>query len=1080
MPLRQLYPDPKGTETHASPTVIDIIAVPGLGPPVKGEVKHAFDTWRTPSDQKGRLWLQHDLPNHIPDSRIFLYQYYTTATYCQGLDDFRSKADNLLEAINIERRDCSDRPILLLGHSMGGLLIKQALINAHSNAGYSAIKDDTTGIVFFATPHEFLTQKLGEIGTAIAIELGHGIQDDLARTLQAGSIFSELESWKHQALQYDTVSFWGSSDTIVTRNNVSLGLPVDVAKIVELDANHRGICKFSNSKKDQYNFKIVVENIKRLCELAIENTKSQETDGQTERHDMLEEIQRVALSMSNETEQLIMTPSQESQLQDDEVVVQESLKSTAGHSTTKDVPVLASSTVQDLHIADVLAVESQNKLYSQMPFELLILQEPILQGIRYLNYQKPTIVQEAVLSALTLCPPRNVIASYSPGTGRTTALAIALLSRIDYHSATQPQALVMVATQFLVRQTENYIKEVGRFCEGLVVKTITASSRPTAMLEANVIIATPGTLLNCILRRLVDMSQVRYLLMDDVDHVVDLQGLSQECLRVAAVARKSPETVQLLLFSDTSTRASEFLNVMLMSNTLERHELKGVELNANKIAHLVFRCSAEEQKLEIICKLPGVVTTSVLIIFVQTKASASHIHLALAAEGHAVANLFEADYSDDMEALLKRFHSGEFKVLITKDYKTRGLDLLSSSMVINYDIPDADACRYLRQVSRAGKAGRSGFAVNLVSNDKEFESLQSVATSQCLNLHELRSNDWDAVERYWLSTDFMGGSDEEKEEEKERKRDIVGDFLYASFIRQQHLDLLRDPSPLDPSPSADVFSYRKKNLNKGEIALKHAVGLGSQPNVVPVTEPVVDGPRRPVEVGWHPVGGFAGKWFAEETGLGKMITEKINKYPDPTQHWAVLVGDYAHQLWMDENFDVIYTNAKIERDEWRTFPVGETRFNDDALRRAGESVIQSIRERQPTYNLITNNCQTYVLQLLDAIKVGVNKEFGTTLAVYERVFGPGKIKDLFEGEEKPEDQQQHQIEQGGEPGVEPGTQQPIMHPGRSDTVNLAQDVMNQNTNQLDTEREMERHEDEKEVKEKKKKGFFSRFKRSNS
>jgi hypothetical protein len=143
-------------------------------------------------------------------------------------------------------------------------------------------------------------------------------------------------------------------------------------------------------------------------------------------------------------------------------------------------------------------------------------------------------------------------------------------------------------------------------------------------------------------------------------------------------------------------------------------------------------------------------------------------------------------------------------------------------------------------------------------------------------------------------------------------------------------------------------------LNKGEIALKHAVGLGGQPNAVPVTKPVVDGPLRPVEVGWHPVGGFAGKWFAEETGLGKMITEKINKYPDPTQHWAVLVGDYAHQLWMvsgmaiyftgswylirgkDENFDVIYTNAKVDREEWRTFPVGQTRFNDDALRRTGK------------------------------------------------------------------------------------------------------------------------------------------------
>lgn len=95
-----------------------------------------------------------------------------------------------------------------------------------------------------------------------------------------------------------------------------------------------------------------------------------------------------------------------------------------------------------------------------------------------------------------------------------------------------------------------------------------------------------------------------------------------------------------------------------------------------------------------------------------------------------------------------------------------------------------------------------------------------------------------------------------------------------------------------------TLSNRQKNINKGELALKHAVGLGAQPNAVPEGEPVHDGEPRPVEVGWHPVGGLAGKWFADNTGLGKMITEKINKYPDPTQHWAVLVGDYVHQLWM--------------------------------------------------------------------------------------------------------------------------------------------------------------------------------------
>lgn len=105
-------------------------------------------------------------------------------------------------------------------------------------------------------------------------------------------------------------------------------------------------------------------------------------------------------------------------------------------------------------------------------------------------------------------------------------------------------------------------------------------------------------------------------------------------------------------------------------------------------------------------------------------------------------------------------------------------------------------------------------------------------------------------------------------------------------------------------PASPLLVRRQKNIAKGEIALKHAAGLGHVPNAIPLTEPQSDGPPRSVEVGWHPVGGFAGKWFAEQTGLGKLITDKINKYPDPTQHWAVLVGEYAHQLWMVRSKDL--------------------------------------------------------------------------------------------------------------------------------------------------------------------------------
>lgn len=78
-------------------------------------------------------------------------------------------------------------------------------------------------------------------------------------------------------------------------------------------------------------------------------------------------------------------------------------------------------------------------------------------------------------------------------------------------------------------------------------------------------------------------------------------------------------------------------------------------------------------------------------------------------------------------------------------------------------------------------------------------------------------------------------------------------------------------------------------LLKTKLKLEHSVGLGHKPNVIPASEVEITGESRMVEIGWHPVGGLAGKWFAERTGLGKMITEGINHYPDPTQHWAVLV-----------------------------------------------------------------------------------------------------------------------------------------------------------------------------------------------
>lgn len=225
-----------------------------------------------------------------------------------------------------------------------------------------------------------------------------------------------------------------------------------------------------------------------------------------------------------------------------------------------------------------------------------------------------------------------------------------------------------------------------------------------------------------------------------------------------------------------------------------------------------------------------------------------------------------------------------------------------------------------------------------------------------------------------------------------------------------------------------------EGLLKGRMALERGLGLGQKPNVVPPADATVHGRPRKVELGWHPVAGLAGKWFAEETGLGKMITEKIRSYPDPTQHWAVLVGDYCHQLWMDEKLDVIYINERVNRDDWHTFEVGQTRFNDEALRQASEMVIHNMRQRRPAYNLISNNCQNFAVALLDAIHVGAQREFGTTFAIYQRATGRGRIMDLFE------DHDEDRVDPDGRlPGAT-----------HAEAVNHAQQVMDENTQKVDT------------------------------
>jgi alpha-beta hydrolase superfamily lysophospholipase len=118
-------------------SIQSIIAVHGLNP--RSSTSHHVNTW----EKEGHLWLKEALPKQTRNARIWTYSYSSSVFYGKDRSSFIQKADEFLEAIRIKRVTDPDRPLVLIGHSLGGLLIEQALVNAHNNPRYTHIKDAT-------------------------------------------------------------------------------------------------------------------------------------------------------------------------------------------------------------------------------------------------------------------------------------------------------------------------------------------------------------------------------------------------------------------------------------------------------------------------------------------------------------------------------------------------------------------------------------------------------------------------------------------------------------------------------------------------------------------------------------------------------------------------------------------------------------------------------------------------------------------------------------------------------------------------------------------------------------------------
>lgn len=154
-----------------------------------------------------------------------------------------------------------------------------------------------------------------------------------------------------------------------------------------------------------------------------------------------------------------------------------------------------------------------------------------------MNFRKPSKVQEKTLPLLLMDPPQNLIGQSQSGTGKTAAFVLNILRRLDLSSEQAqktPQALVLAPSRELARQIQGVVKVMGSFVQGLNVEAAVptdAASRARAI-EASVVVGTPGTVMDMIRKRSMDPRNLRVLVLDEADNMLDQQGLGDQCIRV--------------------------------------------------------------------------------------------------------------------------------------------------------------------------------------------------------------------------------------------------------------------------------------------------------------------------------------------------------------------------------------------------------------------------------------------------------------------------------------------------------------------------------------------------------------------
>jgi ATP-dependent RNA helicase RhlE len=347
-----------------------------------------------------------------------------------------------------------------------------------------------------------------------------------------------------------------------------------------------------------------------------------------------------------------------------------------------------------------------------MSFQNLGLSDEVVHGVQSMGYLDPTPIQLRAFPIVL--GGKDLIGASQTGTGKTAAFALPLLTHLKQHGA-GPRVLILEPTRELAAQVETAFRDYSRFSDirtTVIYGGVGYGQQLKELKEGtDVLVATPGRLLDHLEQGNVKLDQIKHLVLDEADRMLDM-GFMPDVRRIIDLI---PRERQTLLFSATMPPEIAKLTEWALRNP-ERIEIGRQSTPATTITHALYPV-ATSQKFDLLLEILERTHYHSVLIFARTKVNADRISARLESAGHTVAVMHSDRSQGERTEALEGFRNGKYEVMVATDIASRGIDISTISHVINYDVPQHTE-DYVHRIGRTGRAQAEGDAFTLMTAEE--------------------------------------------------------------------------------------------------------------------------------------------------------------------------------------------------------------------------------------------------------------------------------------------------------------------------------------------------------------------------